>query len=551
MWHAINAATIILTLFNVQIMSENVIGRLFLSFEYNNPQGKLIDGDQCDYFDTCDVYFFICIRYIGSSTCDIYNNTTSIYRDIKELSPIDMNATEILLTSPIGKRVEIFIDIWDFDGLDAADLIAKYDGLVESKPLSMNWSQIKLTRTDLDYHNDISFKAFVRMECQDRPCNVGCIPRKGINTCDDEGNIICEKGLTGPTCSETNHCVENNCADYAVCHSLPNGYKCVCDTYEGLACQKGYDPCQPNSPCGSHGQCKASGPNYECVCETGWVGNHCERPETACESAAKRLNPEAVCLNGGSCVDSSDGNSYNCICHQPWSGPRCEVIDTGENCAGEKCSGHGVCVFSSTSNERFYCKCNAGWFGDSCSYPSHSPCYRASLKLHTNLSMVCLNGGICIDNQNGVDFTCDCKFGWLGPRCETFFIKTFYFILPAAIGSLLFFIILTLCIRILRRHKTKHRVAPMTYMAMPVAESNDRDPNTSKIVPYAVYISSDWKGVGNQRKEPRVFRKPSLSDFNGRTSEEDMPPALPSRNNLPKTHPIVPQPEDKSSSFNR
>ncbi|KAM7539660.1 hypothetical protein Aperf_G00000035830 [Anoplocephala perfoliata] len=480
MWHATGAAAIILTLCYVTV---NVIGRLYLSFEYYNEGETLVNGNKCDFLASCDVYFFICIRNSGSTSCDIYNKTTTVYYDVRELGPANMIETEIPLTSPIGKKMEIGIGIWDFDKTKPDDLIAQFDGTIESKSLSMKWSQIQLVRTDIAYQNDVSFKSFVRMECQDGACIEVCIPRIGINTCDNEGNMICEKGLTGPTCNETDHCMENNCADYATCQSLPNGYKCVCGVYEGkfvyvillnihksckssqillvhpellmnihflsgLVCQNGYDPCQPKSPCGPHGQCKASGPNYECVCEIEWSGSHCERPATACESAAKRLSPEAVCLNGGSCADSSDNSSYNCICHQPWSGPRCELIDT---CAEENCSSHGVCVFSSTSNESFHCKCNAGWLGDFCRYQSQSPCYRASLKLHTNLSMVCLNGGICIDNRNGVDFACDCKFGWLGEQCETFFTKTTYFILPMVMESVLFLIVIALCIRILRR----------------------------------------------------------------------------------------------------
>lgn len=100
----------------------------------------------------------------------------------------------------------------------------------------------------------------------------------------------------------------------------------------GTRCQKGYDPCQIESPCGAHGQCKAAGPDYKCVCEVGWGGQKCDRPASACESAAQRLSPEAVCLNGGSCVDLQDNISYYCICLQPWSGTRCEVINVSQPC---------------------------------------------------------------------------------------------------------------------------------------------------------------------------------------------------------------------------
>uniref|UniRef100_A0A158QBK9 Delta-like protein n=1 Tax=Hymenolepis diminuta TaxID=6216 RepID=A0A158QBK9_HYMDI len=426
------------------------IGKLYLSFEYYNPNGILVDGDKCDFLDTCDVYFFICVKNIGSTSCDIYEGKSELYENVNELKFAKMKEIVIPLNSPIGNSVEMGIDIWDFDGLDASDLIARFDGIFQTKSLSMKWTKIPVTRTDLIYQNDVTFKGFARLECPGGSCNKVCVPRKGINTCDAEGNKICEKGLTGPACDQIDYCVENNCADYATCESFPNGYKCICGAYEGARCQKGYDPCQIESPCEAHGQCKAVGPDYKCVCEVGWSGQKCDRPASACESAAQRLSPEAVCLNGGSCVDLQDDISYHCICLQPWSGTRCEVIDT---CTEEHCSGHGVCIFSNISQESIHCQCDAGWVGETCNYRSQSPCHKASLKLHANQSMVCLHGGVCIDNPNGVDFSCKCPLGWFGPQCETFFIETLYFIVPVLVGAAAFLIILALCFRSFRNEQ--------------------------------------------------------------------------------------------------
>ncbi|KAM7532886.1 hypothetical protein Aperf_G00000128321 [Anoplocephala perfoliata] len=523
MWHVTTAAVIVLTLFYVPVMSKDVLGRLYLSVEYS-----LVEGGQRDFLESRNLYFIICISKIGSTLCGIYSNITRVYPDANELRPATMNETEIPLSSPIGKGVKISIDICHFDNFESGDMMAQFRGTIDSKTLSMKWSRIPLNRTDRVYQNGIIFKSFVRMECQEEFCKAVCIPRKGINTCDDEGNMLCEKGkfpfdsngLQGP--GEGMHLLS------------------------GAACQKGYDPCQSNSPCESHGQCRTSGPYYECVCETGWGGNHCERPVTACESAAKRLSPEAVCLNGGSCVDSLNDSSYNCICLQPWSGSRCEVNDT---CAEENCSGHGVCVFFGTSNKSLHCRCDAGWFGDSCNYQSQSPCYDANLNLHTNSSMVCLNGGICINGRNGVDFNCDCKFGWLGPQCETFFTETLYFILPMAAAPVLFFMAIAFCVRILWR--SKHKVAPLTYVAMPRAENTDGDSAYSKIVPYAVYISSDWKDAKLNRKEvTKVFGKPTMSSINDWKSEEDIGLPLPPRDCLSEILTTNPRSVSQYSQFN-
>ncbi|KAM3179103.1 hypothetical protein ACTXT7_001241 [Hymenolepis weldensis] len=390
---------------------QDEIGKLYLSFEYHNPDGILIDGDKCDFLDTCDVYFFICVKNIGSTLCDIYEGKSGLYEDVNELKFAKIKEIVIPLNSPIGNSVEIGIDIWDFDGLDASDLIAHFDGVFQTKSLSMKWTEIPVTRTDLIYQNDVTFKGFARLECPGGSCNKVCVPRKGINTCDAEGNKICEKGesdhneikfymsrLTGPACDQIDYCVENNCADYATCESSPNGYKCICGAYEGTRCQKGYDPCQIESSCEAHGQCKATGPDYKCVCEVGWGGQKCDRPASACESAAQRLSPEAVCLNGGSCVDLQDNISYYCVCLQPWSGTRRVQKNTARVT---------VSAFSPILAKRAF-TVNAMPDG---------------LKLHPNRSTVCLHGGVCVDNPNGVDFSCKCPLGWFGSQCETFFIE--------------------------------------------------------------------------------------------------------------------------------
>nr|CDS32968.1 protein jagged 1 [Hymenolepis microstoma] len=528
---------LILIFFYTLVISKKEIGKLYLTFEYLNPSESLIGGDKCDYLLTCDVYFSICVQSTGSTPCNIYSGKTEVYENVNELKSTEMEETVISLNSPIGNSVEIGIDIWDFDGIDGADLIAHFDGTFQTKSLSLQWSQISVARAEIKYQNDVTLKVFARLECPGGSCIDICVPREGVNTCDAEGNRICVKGSTGPACDQIDYCAENNCADYAICQLLTNGYKCVCGAYEGTRCEKGFDPCQPESPCGPNGQCVAAGPNYECVCAAGWGGRHCDRPASACEREAQRLAPEAVCLNGGSCVDSQDGSSYLCVCLQPWSGPRCKTIDA---CAEEHCSGHGVCIFPTNGKTKFFCQCNTGWVGETCSYRSQSPCHKASLKLSSNWSAVCLHGGKCVDNPNGVDFSCECRLGWLGPQCEVFFIASPYFTVPVSIGAAAFLLVLVLCLWRARKRKSRQGTTPMIYTSTPLTERSTENPANSLIMPYAIYIASNLRNTKeNKGNEPRVFRRPTPPT----DSEQSSGPTLPPRNRLLKTSTSDEQPD--------
>ncbi|VDK39070.1 unnamed protein product [Taenia asiatica] len=261
----------------------------------------------------------------------MYNGVTGVYLDVTELSAAVMNETVIPLISPVRKTVKMVIDVWDDDFVSSSDFIAQFEGMLDMERLSRNWSTIPLSRKDLVCANNVSMKALVRVDCPGQAtngtCNIVCRPREGVNTCDADGNFICQRGFMGPTCDQIDYCITNNCADYATCQPLQDGYKCVCKGHEGSICEKGYNPCPAESPCGPHGQCSADGPEYQCVCETGWGGRFCDREATPCERAAQELGQSSVCLNGGTCRNTDD-NGYYCQCPQPGTGPRCEMMDT-------------------------------------------------------------------------------------------------------------------------------------------------------------------------------------------------------------------------------
>ncbi|VDO13830.1 unnamed protein product [Rodentolepis nana] len=457
MRHGGTSFVLALMLLYTPVISKKEIGKLYLAFDYRNPSESLIDGDRCDFLLACDVYFSICVQSTGSTPCNIYRGESRVYEDVNEINSTEMEKIVIPLNSPIGTSLEIGIDIWDYDGIDASDLIAHFDGTFQTKSLSLQWTPVPINRTDFIYLNDVT---------------IYTVWREGIpnlSSADSRTIDLTAFRLTGPTCDQIDYCAENNCADYATCQLFTNGYKCVCGAYEGTKCEKGYDPCQPKSPCGPNGQCKAVGPDYACECLTGWGGQHCDRPDSECESP----------------------------------GSRCEMTDI---CAEEYCSGHGVCIFYSKSKVKFHCQCDTGWAGETCKYRSQSPCYKASQKLPANRSAVCLHGGECVDSPNGVDFS-----------------------LSVLIGAVAFLLILVLCLWNVRKRKSREGTAPMVYTSTPLTKRSTENPANSLIMPYAIYIASNVRNAReNKGDEPRVFRRPTSPIV----SEQSSGPALPPRNRL-------------------
>ncbi|KAK3912487.1 Protein jagged-1b [Frankliniella fusca] len=300
-------------------------------------------------------------------------------------------------------------------------------------------------------------------DCESTPCLRGgeCVDLVNGFRC------ICPVGLAGTLCElEHDHCAPNPCRNGAACSSTHTGYHCHCpEHWHGKNCDHAAlvsDSCGGGGAvCGEHGRCISTpAGSYKCVCAPGYTGRHCHESEyaqlhqpprrakctasgcnTMCFSPASdindcKLNP---CLNGGTCVDRV--NSFQCICKEGWEGDTCAI--NRNDCEPNPCRNNGTC---SDRVADFYCSCRDGWKGKTCSL-RNSHCDRGTCRNggdcrdlgHTFAcqcppdwegtvcqlpkhracdSKPCFNGGTCLNTGEGEGFTCVCREGFEGERCQ-------------------------------------------------------------------------------------------------------------------------------------
>ena len=84
------------------------------------------------------------------------------------------------------------------------------------------------------------------------------------------------------------------------------------------------DPCE-SSPCKNGGKCSSEKGKWKCNCISKFIGSTCEDEKNPCQKI-----PYNPCLNGGTCVPTSD-DAISCSCPSGFQGALCkEKVDEKE-----------------------------------------------------------------------------------------------------------------------------------------------------------------------------------------------------------------------------
>ncbi|VUZ46140.1 unnamed protein product [Hymenolepis diminuta] len=319
-------------------------GILYLSFVFTTVDGALAGGHDCDVFDTCDLFFKICVKSVNSRDCDLYTVTTSAIQNVASVTYEGDSAFQFSFRPPTN-RIQVAIEAWDYDAFSNSDYIGRVQGTVFIQNITSLNTSIKLERGKTLYMNDFKIEASMRKECN--PDYFGQICQYRINESSSNA-IINQKMMELPaeTTETTTPVPETNsrctrareiigsevCLNQGICLDDPDGtsYACYCSPgYKGARCEL-LDFCS-NITCNGHGKCEnalGTTGTFVCRCNPGWRGVLCDVPEqSACEVAFLSLPKDqlSICLHGGICVENLNGSGFQCQCVNGWIGERCET----------------------------------------------------------------------------------------------------------------------------------------------------------------------------------------------------------------------------------
>uniref|UniRef100_H2Z2M2 Delta-like protein n=1 Tax=Ciona savignyi TaxID=51511 RepID=H2Z2M2_CIOSA len=256
------------------------------------------------------------------------------------------------------------------------------------------------------------------------------------------------------------------CGVHGTCRTTRGSYRCRCDAgFEGTHCELNVDDCA-TSRCQNGATCVDGLNTYTCICDEGWQGRYCEQGERLCVTSLLvtsldlthfKISLDYVneclpdpCDGRGRCINLHD--DFHCECFEPWKGRTCSSreyrvtelfgfiylfltlnhLPGRDQCDDNTCSNGGVCV---PMDNTYVCNCQPGWKGNSCAtreyllhlllrehftpfptarkWPSQCLPLRLSILVMVN---PCLNGATCIGD--GDSFTCSCREGFEGDRCQ-------------------------------------------------------------------------------------------------------------------------------------
>ncbi|XP_060076672.1 uncharacterized protein LOC132556307 [Ylistrum balloti] len=216
-------------------------------------------------------------------------------------------------------------------------------------------------------------------------------------TCIDKDNgydCQCRLGFTQDRCQVPNDfCTTDPCLN-AECYNDYVNYKSVC------VCHDGYQ-LDNNGKCTKIDDCAGVNCNNGtcgggvCFCVFGYTGAYCQHDKIDCTMNS--------CLNGGTCIDKTNG--YECMCSSGFTGNDCNINidDCSGHCTGEHVVSSGMKCIDMVND--YMCVCEDGWKGQNCTE-----------NIDECASYPCQHGANCTDGDN--TYTCSCTAGWSGKDCS-------------------------------------------------------------------------------------------------------------------------------------
>ncbi|XP_039229234.1 protein slit isoform X3 [Drosophila yakuba] len=208
-------------------------------------------------------------------------------------------------------------------------------------------------------------------------------------------SFVCRGRVRNDILAKCNACFEQPCQNQAQCVALPQReYQCLCQPgYHGKHCEFMIDACYGN-PCRNNATCTVlEEGRFSCQCAPGYTGARCETNIDDCLGEIK-------CQNNATCIDGVE--SYKCECQPGFSGEFCDTKI--QFCSPEfnPCANGAKCMDHFT---HYSCDCQAGFHGTNCT-DNIDDCQ----------NHMCQNGGTCVDGIN--DYQCRCPDDYTGKYCE-------------------------------------------------------------------------------------------------------------------------------------